>query len=561
MRLTLTLMALSLVAACSSDSPEPRVAAPETRLELTGQGDVIGYVAPEGAHVWLGLPYAAPPVGDLRWRAPRPAARWDGEREAIEHASRCPQITNVLDEPEGLEPGILTGSEDCLYLDIYAPPNADNLPVMVWIHGGSNVWGRSSEYDGSQLAMDQNVIIVAVQYRLGPLGFMSAHALRDSAETDLDRAANFALLDLIESLHWVQAHAEDFGGDPDRVTIFGESAGGHNVAALLTSPPAAGLFQRAIIQSGSAATVTRYEAEGLSGNLDNPSSIVLSEIAGGRLTGEALRAASLERVFDAYDLSAGSHYELPRMIEDGLTVPEGGIRAALSNPATFNAVPVITGTNRDEMRLFNALNPELSSRALGIFIRPRNRDYFAALSDYQSAMWSVGAVDDLATEMVAGGHEDVWAYRFDWDEGGSNLIVDSSFMLGAAHAMEIPFVFNRFELFGRLDPILFNRRNAEGRAALAAQMGQHWADFARTGTPGSSWPRWGEEGARMRFDTPADDGPEVITGRKGVADIARALRTDGRLDAAERCVVAEALADRFFGEGSSVAERLNCDDA
>ncbi|MEE2565685.1 carboxylesterase/lipase family protein [Hyphobacterium marinum] len=554
------LLAGLVLAACAQDVDGP-TAEPATRIVLDGQGATTGYVADTGAHVWLGLPYAAPPVGDLRWRATRPASGWDGERDATRHASRCPQITNVLDEPEGLEPGLLAGEEDCLYLDIYAPPGADELPVMVWIHGGSNVWGRSSEYDGSQLAIDQNVIIVAVQYRLGPLGFMSAPELRADAERPEDRAANFAILDLIESLRWVQAHAEDFGGDAGRVTIFGESAGGHNVAALLTSPLAEGLFHRAIIQSGSAATVTRAEAEGRSGDLANASGEVLGRVVEGPVTAEALRAVSLEDVFAGLDLSGGSHYDMPRMIEDGVTVPEGGIRAALASPGTFNAVPVITGTNRDEMRLFNALNPDLASRTLGLFIRPRDRDYYAALSDYQSAMWTVGAVDDLASVMTAGGHDDVWAYRFDWDEGAANLLVDTRFMLGAAHAMEIPFVFNRFELFGRLDPFLFNDRNAEGRVALARQMGRHWADFARDGDPGGGWERWRDGGARMRFDTPADDGPELVTGRTVVADLADALASDARVDNAERCRIARAMGDRFFGDGASVAERLDCPDA
>lgn len=560
MRGVTVLLAGLVLAACSQDTDQP-VADPATQIVLDGQGTATGFVADTGAHVWLGLPYAAPPVGDLRWRATRPSMGWQGNRDAIDHAARCPQITNVLDEPEGLEPGLLAGEEDCLYLDIYAPPDADNLPVMVWIHGGSNVWGRSSEYDGSQLAMDQNVIIVAVQYRLGPLGWMSAPELRAAAEIPEDRAANFALLDLTEALRWVQAHADAFGGDTGRVTIFGESAGGHNVAALLASPLAEGLFHRAIIQSGSAATVTRAEAEGRSGDLANASGDVLGRIVDGPVRADALRAARVEDVFAALDLSGGSHYEMPRMIEDGITVPEGGIRAALASPDTFNAVPVITGTNRDEMRLFNALNPELTSRTLGVFIRPRDRDYYAALSDYQSAMWAVGAVDDLASVMTEGGHDDVWAYRFDWDEGAANLLVDTRFMLGAAHAMEIPFVFNRFELFGRLDPFLFNDRNAEGRAALARQMGQHWADFARAGDPGGEWARWSERATRMRFDTPADDGPELVTGRTDLADLADALASDARVDGAERCRIAEAMGDRFFGDGASVAERLDCPDA
>lgn len=559
MRRLLVSAACLLAAACGprdAAPPEP-VADPATTAEIA-QGRVTGFVSPEGAHAWRAIPYAAPPVGDLRWRAPRPAASWSGNREALTHAERCPQITNSLDEGRGVEAGLRVGSEDCLYLDVYAPPGAVDLPVMVWIHGGANVWGSTESYDGSQLAIDQNVVVIMVQYRLGPLGWFAHPALREDAETPEDAAADFAILDLIAALRWTRENAHAFGGNPGSVTIFGESAGGHNVAALLASPLAAGLFDRAIIQSGSVASYPLAEAEGRSGEAANPSLAIAERMAGGDASADDLRGVDLDTLFAAYETGGGFRLTMPTMIADGVVLPEDGLRSAFASEETFNAVPVITGTNRDEMKLFNALDPRLASRTFGVFYRPRDRSFYDALSDYQSRVWMVGAVDDVATLMREGGHEDVWAYRFDWDEGGSNLFIDTGFMLGAAHAMEIPFVFNRFEMFGRLDRFLFNDRNADSREALARTMGQHWGNFAAAGDPGADWPRWGARGNRMRFDTPADGGPEVVRGAETMASIAERLETDQRLTPEERCRVAASLGDRYFGESDGIAGMIGC---
>ncbi|MEO9970244.1 MAG: carboxylesterase family protein, partial [Hyphomonadaceae bacterium] len=239
----------------TADNPSP---APETVRSIP-QGDLQGFVAPSGAHVWRGVPFAADTGGDNRWRAPRPASGWDGTRDATAHGPRCPQVANSFTQSDmPFEPGDLLGDEACLNLDVYAPADAagKSLPVMMWIHGGSNVSGASADYDGSYLAQNENVIIIAVQYRLGPLGFFSHPALRDTASLPEDRAANFATLDLVAALNWIKTNAASFGGDAGNVTIFGESAGGQNVSTLLASPLAKGLFHRAIIQSGGFDSVT-----------------------------------------------------------------------------------------------------------------------------------------------------------------------------------------------------------------------------------------------------------------------------------------------------------------
>ena len=545
-----------VLSACGEEAEPPAPTADPALTRTVTGGDIVGYVDGEaGAHVWLGVPFAAAPDGANRWRSPQPVAPWREARETIEHASACPQITNALNaEATGVAVGELAGSEDCLYLDVYAPAgettDGAGRPVMVWIHGGANVWGSADQYDGAQLAADRDVVVVVLQYRIGPLGFFAHPAL--SGEENLveagdsapnrSGAANFALLDQIAALEWVRDNAARFGGDPQNVTIFGESAGGHNVAGLLASPLAEGLFHRAIIQSGLTDVVSLEDAQDGSDMAAMP--------AARRFTGvddpaaSDLRAAPVQAVYDAYTGDEGLR-EMPRMIADGVTVPEDGLLAALSSPDSFNAVPVITGTNKDEMKLFNILDPALTSRWFGVIIRTPDPDFFDAASEYQSRLWRALAVDEVAQTLAEGGHEAVYAYRFDWDEGGSMAFMDLGRLLGASHAMEIPFVFNHFEFFGRLDSGLFTDDNAEGRAALADAMGAYWSRFARTGDPqdagGPDWPRWEADGRLLRFDSPSDGGIEVIEGRETLEQIAEDLASDARLTPDQRCFIFERL--------------------
>ena len=225
-----------------------------------------GYTGRYGSHVWLGIPYAEPPVGERRWRAPAPPAAWSGAREALAFGDHCPQIASPFGGVTDAPAGSISGSEDCLYLNVYAPrmePGAAaqaKLPVLVWIHGGGNVVGLADFYDGGRLAQSQDVIVVTLNYRLGPLGWFRHAALREGA-SPAEQSGNFATLDLVRALEWVRENAASFGGDPGNVTIFGESAGGTNVFTLLLSPLANGLFQRAIVQSGDAGMTAPAQAE------------------------------------------------------------------------------------------------------------------------------------------------------------------------------------------------------------------------------------------------------------------------------------------------------------
>jgi len=539
---TTVLLALT---ACSGGKADldVRPTAAEATTVTTAQGHLMGFTAANGAHVWRGVHFAADTSGENRWRAPRPASSWEGIKEALDFAPVCPQIATPFTPIESFTNGELEGSEDCLAVDIYAPENSQgkDLPVMVWIHGGGNVSGASQLYVGENLAVNENVIVVSVQYRIGPLGWFSHPDLVESAEIPEDASANFGTLDLIAALKWVQENAASFGGNPDNVTIFGESAGGHNVATLLASPLAKGLFHRAILQSGSFDSVTVDEARGLSGELTNTSKEVAEKLGGS----DKFHTANLAEIFAAYDLDGGGFMEVPRVIQDGIVLPETPLRDAFSSVDNFNAVPIISGTNRDEMKLFYAFDERLADTKFGQFIVAKDQNFYDAASDYSSRVWRIRSVDGPLARMDAAGHKDVWAYRFDWDEGGKFLWTDLSKVLGAAHGVEIPFVFNRFKFLGDADNIMWKKKTLETRQKLSRAMGSYWASFARTGMPAPSklpsWPTFGRAANLIYLDSDNDAGIQVQAGADTVESLVSDLKVDARLSTQQRCEIAKGL--------------------
>lgn len=552
------------VSACAAakEPPAPAgpVAAPET-ARVIAQGAVRGFVAANGTHAFLALPFAAAPEGELRFRAPRPAPAWSGVREALTPAPRCAQLSNRLDAGKGIEPGLVIGSEDCLKLSVYAPAFAPSaipagdarLPVMVWIHGGSNVWGAAEDYDGSILAKSGNVIVVTLQYRVGALGFMAHEALRADARDERDRSANFATLDLIAGLEWVRDNIAAFGGNPGNVTVFGESAGGQNVMSLLVSPRAGGLFHKAIVQSGLLSSVPLAEAEGVSGKAVNSARQIVEKL--GLKPGEiaaGLRKVDLRTLFYAVRDPETGYVELPRVIADGIVIPEQGIVAALSDPASRPTVPLILGTNRDELKLFQMLDSRLVKKSFGLFPTPRDPGFYDGLADAQSRMWRALVVDDVATTLGNAGQKDVWSYRFDWDDQGKIGLADFKVLLGAGHAVEIPFIFGRWAFFGPADKAVFTAENEAGRLALSRAMMAYWTEFARTGRPGTGgtpdlpeWRIFGEQPSAPQsliFDSAGDGGVRMVASRDTVEGVIAAVKADPRLDHPKQsCLVLGAI--------------------
>ena len=253
------LIMFAMIAACSSspDSNPPFSPGDENRplVRMTRYGEVEGTLGDATTYAWLGIPFAKPPIGELRWKAPRDPEPWEGSRPADTFAGLCPQvggITGILDPDTFGQP---VGSEDCLYLNIWRPRsqdlfNEEVLPVYFWIHGGGNSVGYAamSLYDGANFSNKTDMVFVSINYRLGPLGWLTHPMLREGDV--LDDSGNYGTLDIIKALEWVRDNIASFGGDPGNVTIAGESAGGINVYSMLASPLADGLFHRAVSQSG-----------------------------------------------------------------------------------------------------------------------------------------------------------------------------------------------------------------------------------------------------------------------------------------------------------------------
>ena len=219
-----------------------------TTYRHTSHGDIVGFIDRHGARSWQGVPYASPPTKDLRWRAPRPPQNSYELRETLIPSDPCPQFALAAEISDESATRRLIGKEDCLYLNVWSPPNAVDLPVMVWVHGGGNTIGNGGSYNGAWLAANREVVVVTINYRLGVFGWFRHPAIRTGNHED--DSGNFGTLDIIQSLKWVNENILEFGGDPKNVTIFGESSGGRNVLAMIVSPLAKGLFHKAIVQSG-----------------------------------------------------------------------------------------------------------------------------------------------------------------------------------------------------------------------------------------------------------------------------------------------------------------------
>ena len=230
----------------------------DVTLKIKTSSGIINGVNSSGVVSWNDIPYAQPPIGNLRWMAPRPINNSDKLISFSSKENFCVQEPSILGGADGNT--IIVGSEDCLYLDIKAPKDINKaLPVMFWIHGGGNTTGRKDIYDFSKMVRKHDVIVVTINYRLGPLGWFTHPSIQENQD-GIDKTSNFGTLDIIQALKWVNANIKNFGGDKNNITIFGESAGGHNVLSLLVSPLAKGLFHKAISQSGYTTSISPENA-------------------------------------------------------------------------------------------------------------------------------------------------------------------------------------------------------------------------------------------------------------------------------------------------------------
>ena len=495
----------------------------------TVSGPVVGAASSAG-EAFLGIPYAAPPVGPLRWRAPQPPAAWTAPRSATMLGPSC--IQNLaLDAQLGRQgDGPLLGQEDCLTLNVYAPPATAGAgrgrPVMVWLHGGAFVLGSSGQYDPSRLAREQGVVVVTVNYRLGALGFLAHPGLRGAPGEGA-----FGLLDQQAALRWVRDDIAEFGGDPHRVTLAGQSAGAWSACDQMASPGAAGLFSRAILESGACITPeTSLPAE------DAEAGGVRMAAALGCDGEDALACLRAEPATDvvlalpARRGVTGPESWAPATGLDVLPLPP---REALASGRSAK-VPVIDGTNADEgqlfaylrglklelltasayadevARLFGARAPALLA-AYPADAYPSPRDAYAAvLTD------GIFACPAYALDRLLARRGPVYAYEFaDPAPPFAPPTLPWAKPHGSFHTAEIAFVFGTPWLLA--DPKAFD----DAQQALSARMRAAWGAFAATGRPegaGFAWPRFEGAGPIVEL-APGDVGTAAGFGERHRCDL------------------------------------------
>jgi para-nitrobenzyl esterase len=500
-------------AAVSASSADAGHTHDEDVAHVTIAGGELHGTNEDGVRRFLGIPYAKPPVGELRWKRPQAPEAWSKPLEATQFGKRCAQANSaVLMNPASED-------EDCLYLNVWSPSDAEKLPVMVWIHGGGNVNGSASElvpysdpkaleyfYDGAALAR-QDVVLVSINYRLGVFGFL-AHQELDEPDAP---SGNQGLWDQVAALQWVQKNIAKLGGDPKNVTIFGESAGSYDVCMHVASPKSAGLFQRAISQSGGCRTITSAKAQAEVG----ANALAEALDCGGDKVIDCLRDQDVVPLLTAAGMlpatPTGGRAIGP--IVDGDFMPEQP-RTRYKN-GDINKVPYILGSNTDEGSLYTAGSTPITTEAeytaaLDAQFAGRGEAIKALypLSDFedgkpnaaQAALTRVIGDARLVcpttdtAQLAAAQAPAVYAYNFD-------IAVDpalSPAFLGATHGAELVYV---FQTSSRFDA---------DQTATSDLMQRYWTNFARSGDPNQGDdPEWPGFDKRMNFavqDSAALDG-------------------------------------------------------
>jgi len=535
------------------DYGQERQVANQATLRTTELGKVVGFIDKNQSHTWMGIPYAQPPEGDLRWRAPLPPTPWQGTLEALQAGDFCKQLGSQMESRPPKEWGKPIGSEDCLSLNIFAPAFAADsipggeaqLPVMVYVHGGGNMVGYANQYkySGRHLARTHNVIVVSFNYRLGPFGWFSHPVLNKDGSAE-DRSGNYGNLDTIRALQWVQNNIAAFGGNPNKVTVFGESAGGMNTYVLLASPLAKDLFQQAIIQSGISSATTaqsraqNYRTHSEQGSPNSSREVVNRFLIADGLASDAssatqyqdsmgeqeladyLRGKSADEVLAIYPSDGPLGLaDVPALFADGTVIPARPLMEVYSNISDYNAVPVIIGSNRDEFKMLAMMDEALVTQKYGVLPRVKDKPYFEAYTSYLNDFIKANGVDEIAVTLSQSQGDSVYAYRFDWDELPTIAGTDMAEMFGAAHAAEIPFVFGMFDdTF--MNNLFFDDDNIPGRDSLSASMSSYWAELAYSGTPGRGrngtdpeWKPWRNAPANSEkyilFDDASDGGIQM----------------------------------------------------
>ncbi|HEY8608285.1 MAG TPA: carboxylesterase family protein [Noviherbaspirillum sp.] len=568
-------IALPLLAACGGDgngkSPAPAPApsvSPVLKSTTYGQVEGVDSSATSGTYSWKGIPFAKPPVGDLRWKAPVDPDAWTTAKAAKEYGNACaqygriygPGTNNRYDETIGTTLNQAVGSEDCLYLNIWRPATTDtNLPVIVFFHGGSNVSGYTADpvYDGANLAKAANAVVITPNFRLGILGFLAVPQLKTGTDAATD-SGNFAILDSIKALQFINKNIASFGGNPANVTIMGQSAGAINVYALMTSPMMVAanpkLFHKVVPMSGglslasnlpagsipTMSPATTYDLQGttllqqlvIADNLAVDTATANAYIAGRSATqiAEYMRSKTPAVLFNTLltrlPALAGSG-----PIPEGTAVPTDAIAAI--NAGNYVKAPVMAGNTRDEGKLFPSFLPLVGGAANArivsdaqLFSTQLNYNPEAApaisISDWIHASYL--PVNTPTTGFTARAHQlntvfflasrdnildalkakqsEVWYYQFNWDKQPAPW----NDIYGAAHLFDLPFMFGNFGP-SLMSNIMNTNANRGGRLALSDTMMKSLGAFAKNGNPndaalGVTWNAWPQ---KLIFDATLTD--------------------------------------------------------
>ncbi len=484
----------------------------DTSLEKEiSSGKLVGAEDVYDTHAFKGIPYAEAPVGDLRWRAPQDLAPWEGVRDATEFGNICAQRGTYWGTDNPALFGSALGSEDCLYLNVWRPSNAnENLPVMLWIHGGSNARGSASfdAYHGARLASKANAVIVSINFRLGAFGWMY-NSFADNGDLE-DASGNYALLDMIQSLEWVQENIRTFGGNPNAITIAGNSSGCASVWGLMHSPLAEDLFHRAICSGGGAGGMPLAAGQqlsdsfidqllvgfGLASDLTAAAEFRLAQ--SGEWLAAFMRSVPME-VFASGVARAPSNYI------DGYVIPDIGHHTV--RDGAFAKVPMIIGTTKNETSMivgalagfFNAklgasdpllweqLNADPSTLSVTDIVDPGLYPFYGPVEEVFSYAWNLDA--DNVTSLVRNHHPDVYRYDFDWDR----VPEPWDEVYGATHTLDLPFLFGNFVTEkDNMHKFAWTDENQMSRTVLSYQFMSYISSFLWTGNPNAySWnPHW-----------------------------------------------------------------------
>ncbi len=516
--------------------------------------------------IWSDIPYAQPPIGDLRWKAPRKLKNYSNIILPKDD-NFCIQRTSNLGGSSQFSNDLISGTEDCLYLDIYAPKkkSKDLLPVMFWIHGGGNTSGLKDLYDFTKFVKKHNVIVVTINYRLGPLGWFT-HPSIQGLQSSIDKTSNFGTLDIISALEWVNENINLFGGNSENITIFGESAGGHNVLSLLVSNKAKGLFHKAISMSGYTESISldhAYRQKQQSPTSNYSTWEVVNKIINDQSDNNLQDQYTLEELRNIlYSLSGKEFYqyyaerenfeELPLLTNDGIVIPKIGLQESLSKEEHLNIVPTIAGSTRDEVKIWLAFSKYFVtvdySVSGSIFGLPKvvlnDEDAFEAFNYYRSNAWKIRGVNEPLNSLAKAGNSELYSYRIDWDDRRKFLIADFKKLFGAGHALEIPLLTGSTKLVGGSPVSNFMYPKGISRFYTSRNIMKFWSNFAKYGEPGysSNNVKW----ETYSFNENNESRYMVIDKKKNLKmssdnltllNLSKQVFEDSRLDKIEKCVV------------------------